>query len=311
MSRLVYWAPHPALAITLAAAMAHSAAGQLVPGQGLGAVEGDARARFSDRVREQVAALVGEEAVKAAQCDPALEEAIRRLGDPSVSVRESATRGLRHSDHSAAEILVCLRDHPYDLEVRIRALTVVVDRVVQAPRGALGVSMQPATIGNRPGVTIQELIAGLPAERVLRVGDRLFQIDGIVVTSNEECIAAIQSHDPGELLRIKVARPRRGADGKALLDANGLPLEDELEFAIELGSDDVLDQANRERGSRRATQNFGDERRKAVLELIEGWLPQARQLPLRSPREASKERRPADDLSPVAPVAPAGKPRGD
>lgn len=296
----------PTLALAMELALPAHAQG--VPGQGVGPAEGDARARFSERVREQVAGLVGEKAIGAAQCSDALRELILRLGDDKVSVRESASRELMASGHGAAEILACLREARFDLEVRVRALSVVVDRVVLAPRGALGVSMQPATIGNRPGVTIQELISGLPAERVLRVGDRLFQIDGLVVTSNEECIAAIQSHDPGDLLRVKVARPRRGADGKALLDANGLPVEEELEFSVELGSDDALDQANRARGSRRSPQNFGDERRRAVLELIAAWLPEARQLPLRSPRDAAQDRRSQDGLSPKAPRTPAGLP---
>ncbi|MDA0802344.1 MAG: PDZ domain-containing protein [Planctomycetota bacterium] len=269
-------------ALVLTACVSLRAAGQAVPQvpplppelQG----QRGAREDFQQRVRDQVAAEVGPAAVEAAGCGEAIERLLERMGSASFDEREAATVELLQGNRPTAEILACLDARRWDDEVLFRALAVVVDRIVLAPRGALGVSMQPATIGNRPGVTIHELIAGLPAEKVLRVGDRLYRIDGVAVLSNEECIAAIQSHAPGEVLRVNIARPRRGADGKALLDPAGLPVEDEFEFTVKLGSDEVLDKANRTRGMRGPSQNFADERRRAVLEAIKAWFPEGREL---------------------------------
>lgn len=233
------------------------------------------RRAFTERIRSQVDEEIGKQAVESARCDEAVHEAIRALGAPSFAERELASAALRSSPLTSAQILAGLRHAEWmptwDAETRARALAVILDRILLAPRGALGVSMDPATIGNRPGVTIQEVIEGLPAEGVLREGDRLFEIDGAAVTSNEECIDAIQSHRPGEAIRVKVGRPKRGANGRALVDPAGLPLEEILEFTMELGRDDQLDAANRAR-PRRSLQNFGAERRRAVRELLRDWM---------------------------------------
>ena len=121
------------------------------------------------------------------------------------------------------DAMLALREHPADdhclmavlengtpllEEQRLRLLSAIEWRILNRPRGAVGIRMMPRTLGMRPaGIEVQEVIAGLPAERVLRVGDVLVRLDDKVVFENQELILHVQQMRPGEKISVDLLRP--------------------------------------------------------------------------------------------------------
>ena len=124
---------------------------------------------------------------------------------------------------SRIDAMLALREHPADdhclmavleketgllEEQRLRLLSTIEWRILNRPRGAVGIRMMPRTLGMRPnGIEVQEVIAGLPAERVLRVGDVLVRLDDKVVIDNQELILHVQQMRPGEKISVDLLRP--------------------------------------------------------------------------------------------------------
>jgi putative serine protease PepD len=69
----------------------------------------------------------------------------------------------------------------------------------------LGVSLEEAAEGG--GVPLGEVVNGGPADDAgLRAGDAIVAIDGDAVETPEEVRAAIDSHDPGDKIEVRVRR---------------------------------------------------------------------------------------------------------
>lgn len=93
-------------------------------------------------------------------------------------------------------------------EQRLRLLSAIEWRILNRPRGAVGIRMMPFDVGIQPaGIEVQEVIAGLPAERVLRVGDVLIQLDDRPVIQNQDLILHVQQMRPGEKISVDLLRP--------------------------------------------------------------------------------------------------------
>jgi hypothetical protein len=87
---------------------------------------------------------------------------------------------------------------------------------------------------------VQDLIPGLPAERVLRIGDRITHIDGAPLLRMEDLQFHVQTRRPGDKVLLSVQRARIEPDGKLILDANNEVMLERLEIEIELGSAELL-----------------------------------------------------------------------
>lgn len=61
------------------------------------------------------------------------------------------------------------------------------------------------------GVFVMSVIKGMPAEKILRVGDRLFSVDGHEMKSSEEFIKYVSSKKKGDIVKLKLER-----DGKTM-----------------------------------------------------------------------------------------------
>ncbi len=193
--------------------------------------------------------------------DPAPE--VVRLWDPSVTAgvrvssnvlravadldsreftrRQAASLRLAEPAVTAEEIFALLVRGDLSDEQRERLLTVARDKVLALPRGALGIRMQPSGDPLHPGVEIQLLLPGLPAERVLKIGDRIERIDDRPISTSNDLVEIIQSKAPSESVKLSVSRQQRDERGKPKLDDQGSFIEDRFEVDIELTSAADLD----------------------------------------------------------------------
>ena len=117
-------------------------------------------------------------------------------------------------------------------------LRVVRWRVRDRPRGAVGIRMSTS----RKGVMVTELVPGLPAERVLKVGDQITRINDTEVRSNTDLVGVVQRLLPGTAITMTVLRPKSVKDGDP--PANGQPdemPEERIEVEFQLGSYAKLD----------------------------------------------------------------------
>ncbi|MSR44371.1 MAG: PDZ domain-containing protein [Phycisphaerales bacterium] len=160
--------------------------------------------------------------------------AVAELDSPEFKTREAATARLSDPSVPTEEIFaVLVRGHLSDEQCE-RLLTVAREKVLDLPRGALGLRMQPSGDPRNPGVEVVLLLPGLPAERVLKIGDRIELIDEKPVATSGDLVEIIQSKSPGESVRLSVARQLRDERGKPRLHENGGFIEDRMVFDVVL-----------------------------------------------------------------------------
>ena len=93
-------------------------------------------------------------------------------------------------------------------EQRVRLLGILEWRVMNKSRGAVGVRMTQRGFNQNPrGIEVAAVIPGLPAERVLKVGDIIHRLTGNEALRNEQLILQVQQMRPGERLKVEVLRP--------------------------------------------------------------------------------------------------------
>ena len=144
--------------------------------------------------------------------DPAFAAMVERLGDESFERREEAEAILLNRRIPLVEMLAILQRDTLGAEQRQRLLRIASRQVTSIPRGALGIRMETAREAG-DGVVVSGFVAGMPAEDVLEIGDRIVTIEGVPTPTSVELISAVQSRLPGEVLRLEVVR--RGDDGVA------------------------------------------------------------------------------------------------
>jgi len=177
------------------------------------------------------------------------DELLERLDDPSFAVREAATEALMDRADLKGRIIGALDGwtstgepgRALSVEQRERLLMILRHHVLNAPRGAIGIRMNPGI--HEPGVECVEvafLIPDMPAERALEVGDRILEIDGRRIRGSDDLADAVQSRLPGEEIEVRLMRIQRDAGGAAVIDRNRQPAYEELVVELELARYDEL-----------------------------------------------------------------------
>ncbi len=236
--------------LVMAASLAAAASGQVSLGQpGAAPGAGDGAEAAGGRTRAGSADRAGE----------TFELVVEQLDDPSYAARQEASARLLDQAFSIEQIQQGLSRRDLSPEQRHRLLAVYSERVLNIPRGALGITMTfaPPVVAGQPGeVVINSLLPGLPAERVLQRGDRIGRIDGSPLLSNTDLLRQIQSKRPGDEVVMTVRRLRR--------DEEGQPTYEELTVRVALCSAELLDQF--ETGSQGGPNIVQQERQKQIAD---------------------------------------------
>lgn len=133
-------------------------------------------------------------------------------------------------------------------EQRHRLLDALCRRIVERPRGAIGITMDSMRRDGR-GVRVVDLVRGMPAAEVLRVGDVIEHINDEPIRNSEELATVVQEMKPGTSVRLRVQRPVRDAQGRPRRDGAGETITEPVELTIQLGSMEQLEQGERFAGN--------------------------------------------------------------
>ena len=169
--------------------------------------------------------------------DPAVTAMVRALGATDFAQRDAATTALRDAKVPDEQIWIHLLSTPGGLsyEAHARLLDIGYTRIKDAPRGALGIQMAPR-MGEIDGVTVTALIPNMPAQNVLRPGDRIVELDGKPIQVSQQLSTIVQTKRPGERIALVVMRGQRDAVGRVVGGPDGRPVETRHELEIEVGS---------------------------------------------------------------------------
>lgn len=197
---------------------------------------------------DQVTPPFSREQLKNISVEPEVLNIVVRLDSDDFAEREAATETLRGNENWRMQLYALLAGEELSVEQRCRLLQVVRDQLVNIPRGALGIEMAPMLPmrGGPLEIRIVDLIPGLPAERVLQVGDRIIEIDGQPLFMEDDLQSRVQSKRPGDSVGVTVRRAKLDENGKVIKDANDEPVTEILRLNIALGSAEILDRQRRD-----------------------------------------------------------------
>ena len=222
--------------LVMTASLAAAASGQVSLGQpGAEPGAGDGAEAAGGRTQ----------AVSADRAVETFEHLLEQLDDPSYEARQEASARLSDRAFSIEQIKQRLSRRELSPEQRHRLLAVYSQRVLNSPRGALGIQMPaagPAAPGQPVEVIVGNLLPGLPAERVLKRGDRIDRIDGVPLLNSNDLITQIQNRRPGDEVVLTVRRLRRDDEGIPVVDEALQQVYEELTVRVALCSADLLDQ---------------------------------------------------------------------
>jgi hypothetical protein len=186
-------------------------------------------------------ALPSQESLRARSITEPAKELIAKLGSRSYAERRAASERLLESTVALDDLLAALAQGGLSPEQHHRILAIAFERIVNAPRGALGIQMNPAR--GEPGVRISRVIPGFPAERDLQVDDLVVAIDGRAIRDANDLRMIVQGQPPGTMVRVEAIRAERDERGKPKLDATGAPVTKRIDVRVGLGSKRDLDNA--------------------------------------------------------------------
>lgn len=219
--------------------------------------------------RERFAASAGRQFERSALARVKVDERVRaeaaNLSDPAFEVRERASRALLDAAIDDLQIWALLDRDQLDDEAHDRMLAVAVRRVLEKPRGALGIRMGNAPTAT-PGVIVQATIPGMPADRVLRTGDVIETLDGRSLADSADLAESLQGHAPGTEVSLTVLRTERDAKGNELRGADGKPVRRRMNFKVPLGNANDLDRADP--GMPGMATNMVNQQRRAMAEVL-------------------------------------------
>ncbi len=234
------------------------------------------RQRATPMVVERVRRMWDPAVVEQVTLPKPLLECIARLDDAKYAVRDRASSELESGTFPLEEIVAALVRGQLSPEQHARLVAAACTRALALPRGALGIRMQSSMDRMRPGVEISMLLPGMPAERVLRPGDRIELIGDIPVQASDQLVSMIQSRVPGDTVRLTVARARRDERGRIEVGDDGMSIEDRIEVEVELA-----DAAELERFEARLPSASAADWREAVVQEIRSRFPaRESQIPL-------------------------------
>jgi hypothetical protein len=202
---------------------------------------------------------------------PELLRLVRALDAESFADRASARAAIVARRAMPDELMALLIRKDLSIEARHALVGILRDRIVNAPRGALGVRMEQF-VERQGGVRVIGLVAGMPAEKKLVVGDVLRSVNGTPLVTSLDLTRVVQSLPPGLEVKVGVRRVKRDAAGKALVGADGLELTEELDLALRLGSTDELAEKGDQQGG--VANAVSIERQAAAEEAARRFLPQ-------------------------------------
>lgn len=196
-------------------------------------------------MEEQVAAaaaLPNDDVLVARTVRPLTTELIGQLASPRYAERRAASERLQSAEVPLDDLLTTLAKGGLTPEQHHRVLSIAFDRIVNAPRGALGIQMNPARPGDG-GVRVTRIIPGFPAEKFLEVDDMIVAIDGRAVRDVTDLRMIVQGQPPGTEVRVEAIRAERDARGKPKVDAAGAAITRRIDVRVPLGSKRELDNA--------------------------------------------------------------------
>ena len=227
------------------------------------------RQRATPMIVERVRRMWEPAAVERVVLSQPLLECIARLDDTRFEVRQRASAELDAGAFPLEELIAALVRGRLSPEQHARLVAAACMRALALPRGALGIRMQSSMDRMRPGVEISMLLPGMPAERVLRSGDRIERIGDVTVEASDQLVAMIQSRMPGDKVKLTVARTRRDDRGRIQVGDDGAGIEDRVEVEVELA-----DAAELERFEMRLPSVSTADWREAVVREIRTRFPQ-------------------------------------
>ncbi len=227
------------------------------------------RQRAAPMIVERVRRMWEPSAVERVALSQPLLECIARLDDQKFEVRQRASAELEAGTFALEELIAALVRSRLSAEQHARLVAAACTRALALPRGALGIRMQSSMDRMRPGVEISMLLPGMPAERVLRSGDRIERIGQIPIEASDQLVAMIQSRSPGDTVLLTVARARRDERGRIQVGDDGASVEDRIEVEVELA-----DAADLERFEARLPSASAADWRESVVREIRARFPE-------------------------------------
>ena len=132
---------------------------------------------------------------------------VDQLADPDWPTREAAAARLQTLSIPDEALMRVLDEWSLVPEQRHRLLNILDRRITSRKRGAIGIKMSPSTLDGISGILVTDLIADLPARRVMRIGDIIRRIDDAAIRTNDDLIRHVQQLPPGRRIEVEVLRP--------------------------------------------------------------------------------------------------------
>lgn len=181
---------------------------------------------------------------------PELVRLARALDADAFADRVAARTAIVARKPMPDELMALLQRKDLADEARQQLVGILRNRILYAPRGALGIRMENAAQLDG-GVRITGLVPGMPAERVFQAGDIVRKVNDVVLRNTADLVNAVQSLPPGVEVKLVVRRIKREAlaavapapipagDGVAQAPQ---PIFEEIETTLRLGSTDELNE---------------------------------------------------------------------
>lgn len=201
----------------------------------------------------------------------AAEAAVTQLDSKDYAQREAGSRVLRSPSVKDEELYVLLGRTSLSTEQRAWVLDIAQQRILFAPRGALGIQMADG-MDERDGVAVTGIVKGMPAEGVLQVGDRIIEINSVPIPASYALAEVVQNLRPGDRIKVVVMRGERDERGRIRADPAGGVLEKRTELEMLLGSVAEL----QEKGDARTGVRAVDGTRERLVSLLRATYPPER-----------------------------------
>ncbi|MBX3354706.1 MAG: PDZ domain-containing protein [Phycisphaeraceae bacterium] len=200
-----------------------------------------------------------EAAAVSAELERQVDALVDRLASPEWEERESASAALMALPMPEAQpvLLRRLERGGLDPEQRHRLADAACRRLVEQPRGALGISMDIGPQG-MSGVRVMGLVPGMPAAEVLRIGDVIEAINDEPILSSQVLSDVVQRLAPGTAVHLRVQRPVLDEQGRPRRDRAGQVVTQAVQVTMRLGSMEQLDANDRMGRERNAFRRSSD-----------------------------------------------------